>query len=564
MTKIQEKISAPRNSYFNQNLGQHDTVPSLYSLSFDSVNLRRYARTILLCVVLSFVLAYLFQELRGVSYSASSNLIVENYSLQITQTTPSIAPATVTGTDVANQVEILKSWNVAARAFELLYPSGERNDLPPPNWISRLKQLVTFKAEDLDPQQLKRMAIAEFQERITVRKIGDTFTIQIGARSDTPEGAAQMVTAIANAYLEDQGHIRAESADATQAWLRPTANHAGITSRIISTAVPPLHRDGPTFLMALVAFLAAGLGIGVAIVLLREHLFRRISTPADARYLARGEWLGSLAPMSVAPLLDSATTAPSGRSISREGVSRWPFVDPRSESSETFNRICVAAMLEGKGLKSIGIASFLAGEGKSTVALNFARMASLNSQRVLLLDASNNRDLSSKIAPSATAGLSQVLGGDLDLKDAVWKDPDTGFEFLPLLSDEKSFAVAWLWAIFSQKITLIAQDYDIVVLDLPPLAETASFVAASQTLDGLVFVIEKERLRISEAERMLSTFDQSHRFYRGVVLNDIRGDQNSGLAPVVLKRMRQAIQRRISFVNRYALKRSVSGKANSL
>lgn len=209
-------------------------------------------------------------------------------------------------------------------------------------------------------------------------------------------------------------------------------------------------------------------------------------------------------------------------------------------------------MIQGEGLKFVGITSFLAGEGKSTVALNFARIASLNSQRVLLLDASNNKDLSRKLAPSASAGLGQVLAGDLDLNDAVWKDPDTGFDFLPLLSDEKSFALAWLWATFSQKKPLIAQAYDIVVLDLPPLAETANFVAAAQTLDGLIFVMEKERLRMSVAERMLSTIDQGHKHYRGVVLNDIHGDQNHWLAPALFNRIIQTVQRRTSFINRTA------------
>lgn len=337
MTKIHEKVSAPRNAYCNQNLSQPDT-PSPYFLSFDPVSLHRYARTILLCVALSFVVACLFQALRGVSYSASSNLIVESYSLQITQTTPTIVPATVVGTDVANQVEILKSWNVAARAFDLLYPNAERDYLPSSSWISKLTQLLTFrKAEDFDPQLLKRVAIAEFQKRISVRRIGDTFTIQIVAKSDTPESAAQMVTAITNAYLEEQSLTRAESADATHAWLRQTANHAGITSRIISNAVPPLHSNGPTFLMVLVAFLTAGLGTGVAVTVLREHLFRRISTPGDARYFARGEWLGLLPQMPIVPPRGVSTMAPSGHFLSREGTRDWPFVDAQSKSSESLN-----------------------------------------------------------------------------------------------------------------------------------------------------------------------------------------------------------------------------------
>jgi Mrp family chromosome partitioning ATPase/capsular polysaccharide biosynthesis protein len=479
--------------------------------------LRRYSRTIVACVILFLVAGLLFYLSRKPSYSAATGLVLERRDLQLSQTSSTLIGGTITSADVDSQVEILKSWNVAARALQLAAPLSETDFVSTRPWIFRM----VGRTGDLTPEQRTQKAISELQKRVRIQRVGDTFTIRITAIFDTPSGAALIASAVTNAFLLDEARARTDAAEASSPWLRNSLSRTGITARVISDAVPPLAPDGPALPVIFVACLMAGIGTGLLIAVARNYLNRRISTPEEALSVMRSEWLGTFPTVHFKKgdtvSAELGRQSPQNRVIQKGVAENWA-INP--QFAKSLRGVCTAVARKGIELKSLGITSFAHEEGKSTLALSLAQAANSNGIRTLLVDAASNAGLSKKLTPLASAGLVEVLSGKTSLDEAVWVDDETGFHFLPLINQNR-YALALHWAKLADCLLTPSKDHDLVIFDLDDVTDTATFVAASEALDGLLFAVECERTGIASARRMLSVAGQAGSRYRGIILNKV-------------------------------------------
>ena len=95
---------------------------------------------------------------------------------------------------------------------------------------------------------------------------------------------------------------------------------------------------------------------------------------------------------------------------------------------------------EGAGKKVIGLTSSMPGEGKSSIAAAIAAGLAQSGKHVILVDGDvRNPSLSRMLAPDATVGFLDAINGNVPFSKAVWTDPSTGMEFLPMLSECRLF-----------------------------------------------------------------------------------------------------------------------------
>jgi succinoglycan biosynthesis transport protein ExoP len=141
----------------------------------------------------------------------------------------------------------------------------------------------------------------------------------------------------------------------------------------------------------------------------------------------------------------------------------------------------------------VGIVSCLPREGRSTVAINLARLAALDGNRGLLIDADlRNPELSRGIVPTATAGLLQSLEGSREVQTVIWNDQATPLQFLPAGTD-KNAAVATntlFSAGMGNTLQGLRQRYDLVIVDLPPILPVADVRAVARFFDAFLLVVE--------------------------------------------------------------------------
>jgi capsular exopolysaccharide synthesis family protein len=161
------------------------------------------------------------------------------------------------------------------------------------------------------------------------------------------------------------------------------------------------------------------------------------------------------------------------------------------------------------------------GEGKSTMAANYARVCSLSMKAVMLVDADMRQpNLHEVFGISRTPGLVDVCLDEIAVQEAIVAVP--GFGQLSVLPAGSSFARTADVASSPRMGSVIEElraNYGTVVLDSPPLLSAAD-AGAIATLPGVdvVLVVDKsaKRRTVLNAVRKLELIDAN---VLGVVLN---------------------------------------------
>ncbi|MFT4115674.1 polysaccharide biosynthesis tyrosine autokinase [Bradyrhizobium sp.] len=335
-------------------------------------------------------------------------------------------------------------------------------------------------------------------------------------------------------------------------------------ARVISAAAPPTQKSGPKPFLALGIATLIGVILSFGAAVLREAVDQVFRT---ARHI---ESLLQVTCLAVLPKLRSSAISPAtrdknglfaGRKGDSAGIDPRPsdvivmskrspgdaaaeavqvpperrmkfasnreflreVVDqPLSAFAEAFRSIKIAADIGSVNHRVIGVTSTLPGEGKSTVAANFAELIAHSGKRVILVDGDlRNPTLSRSLKPDAKAGLIEVIGGELSLKDVACYDEQTGLAFVPtrlkariahtneiLASDE-----------FKTLIDSLRATYDYVIIDLPPLAPVVDVRATTKVVDSYLYVVEWGKTRKSLVQQQLLSAPEIYELLLGVVLN---------------------------------------------
>ena len=180
-------------------------------------------------------------------------------------------------------------------------------------------------------------------------------------------------------------------------------------------------------------------------------------------------------------------------------------------TSEAYNllktNIAFSLPKKEKGGQIIGISSASPQEGKSYTSINLCYSLAVDGNKVLLLDSDLRRpSIGKSLKHSETPGLSNMLAGQAGVEAIV---PNMLHENLSVLfsgdvppnpsklirSDE-----------MSNLLDMLAQDYDYIVVDLPPVNSVSDAIGISKKLDGIIMVVKHAFTRkkdLSEAVRQL-------------------------------------------------------------
>ena len=268
--------------------------------------------------------------------------------------------------------------------------------------------------------------------------------------------------------------------------------------RIADTARPSLKPVFPnTRLNLFLAFLfSALLAIGAA--LLQDSLDTTLRSPEEASRFLGTDVIGTLPidrnsaelPKVVTPaeaaLLSAALNKSNGNGNHRKGY--YTSISSFEEAVRTIRNTILLSDFEQR-LSSIVVTSAAPSEGKTTITLHLAVANAARGKKTLLVDGDLRRpSLHAKFGLKPEQGLSNVLNGEL-----LWQDVVIPIEDRPNLSllpaGLGSHRAADL--IGPRLATLLdefAKNYDLVILDSPPLLGFAECLQMASAADGVLII----------------------------------------------------------------------------
>ena len=479
--------------------------------------LRRRAPVIVLCLVLVTVSAFFFSEHQIKKYTATASLVFNN--AQISQQ--------VAGLQAINTNEAKAQQTTNVKLLEL-GPTA-----------SQAAQQV---GGGLTEKQVK--------ESLEVSAQGESNVVNVAATWTSPSMAAVIANTYANQFVSDQlssNHqyfAKAQklvekqlSALSPQQRVSPQglalqdrAQSLAILSQIQSgnvqvaqAATIPTSPSSPKVTRNTVLGLVLGLLLGVGLAFLFERLDRRIREPRDLERIYRLPLLGVVPESSV---------------LSRHTDDAAAARDPLPEAeAETFRmlRAHLRYFNVDRDLHTLAIASAAPGDGKTTVARNLAEAAATMGSRVLLMETDLRRPTVSKqLALAANPGLAGVLIGALPLSEAV---QTIALQTSPGVSNapERSLDILIAGAVappnpgellesqaMRKLLAHLRSEYDLVVIDTPPLTVVSDAFPLLSQVDGVVIVGRVGRNRRDVAARLHEILKGVEAPLLGVVANGFR------------------------------------------
>jgi len=145
------------------------------------------------------------------------------------------------------------------------------------------------------------------------------------------------------------------------------------------------------------------------------------------------------------------------------------------------------------------ISSNRATEGKSFVALNLAKAYAEAGKKVLVMDMDLIcPDMHETLGLSNNKGMIDFLSRDIPLKSCIQKTETENLHFLSAGELKGQTSAPYSLGLDPEKLSELKKEYDLVVVDTPPLGEIPDASLCMQMGDINLFLVNREKSRIRE------------------------------------------------------------------
>jgi succinoglycan biosynthesis transport protein ExoP len=296
--------------------------------------------------------------------------------------------------------------------------------------------------------------------------------------------------------------------------------------RIADVARPPLSQVSPNKkLNVMLAFLFSTL-LAVGAALLHDTLDTTLRDPKEA-----SRFLGTdvIATMPIdrlsAEFQKSELGAAEGavaklvKSGNRKGY--YTATSEFEEAVRTLRNTILLSDFEGR-LRSIVITSAIPGEGKTTIAAHLAIANAYRGKRTLLVDGDLRRpSIHARFGLNPREGLSNVLTGELAWRDVILPVEDKPNLSLLPAGPGSHRAADLIGPRLSTLLDEFGKEYDLVILDSPPLLGFAECLQMASAADGVLIVSRAGSTRRKDVAEVVSVLSRLRANIVGVVLNQV-------------------------------------------
>ena len=343
----------------------------------------------------------------------------------------------------------------------------------------------------------------ELAQSITADSPLDTVLINIRATNEDPQVASDIANATADSLATEVTALE-----------KPANGPSPVQISTVRTASAPTEPASPNAKLNVALGLLVGLALGFGVAVLREVLDTRVRTQADVHQVT-----------------DASVIAEIGLD---EKAAKEPLIvqsDPHGMRAESFRRLRTNLQFldAGAELRTMVVASSMPGEGKTTTTINLAVTLADAGARVLLVDADLRRpSVAEYMGLEGRVGLTTVLIGRASIEEVVQPWGNGYLHVLPsgqIPPNPSELLGSRAMATFLERA---AEEYDIVLIDTPPLLPVTDAAILARLTGGAIVVVGASMLNRSQLAESLSSLETVGARVLGMVLNRVpakhRGD----------------------------------------
>ncbi len=194
---------------------------------------------------------------------------------------------------------------------------------------------------------------------------------------------------------------------------------------------------------------------------------------------------------------------------------------PRSAYTEQYRGLRTKILEAGERLQMRAIVVTSAGiaEGKTLTALNLAwLLAQTEGIRALIIDSDLRRPCATDyLGIEPCMGLSEVLGGQLRLEDAIVRLEPAGLHLLPGGRPRDDVAELLSGPSYARILSEVRRMFDYIIIDAPPLGIFTDANVLMSRADGGLLVVRAGKTRYSTVDKLLEQMPKERLL--GVILN---------------------------------------------
>lgn len=334
----------------------------------------------------------------------------------------------------------------------------------------------------------------QLADRLTATNQLDTTLISLTVRDTNAQRAADIVNALAVHFPKFVYDIE------TPAGQRISPVKLSVTTQ----AKAPKHPVSPRIPLNLGLGLFVGLMLGLGLAFLRDQLRTTINSAEEVERLTGG------VPLGIVPFDPSISKHPLVTSEQAMG---------RAEAFRALRTNLQFADVD-RPPRVIVITSPLPGEGKTTSAVNIALTMALTGARVILLEGDLRRPaIAAHLGLSNGAGLTNVLAGQHQLADVIITPERGTLSILTSGPTPPNPSELLGSQQMSDLINTLANSFDTVVIDAPPLLPVTDAAILTAASDGALLILRHGKTRREEATQAIQTLAAVSARLLGTVLN---------------------------------------------
>ncbi len=290
--------------------------------------------------------------------------------------------------------------------------------------------------------------------------------------------------------------------------------------RIIDNAVAQPKPIKPKKVIVVLLGLVLGTVVSIGLVLLRIFLRRGIESPEQLEEIG----VNVYASIPISETFTKRSTQAMGLR-KKEGVEYQSFLaveNPADLAIEAIRGLRTSlhfAMMEARN-NVLMISGASPNAGKTFISTNLAAVISKTGKKVLFIDTDMRKGYTHKLFNGSNDnGLSDYLSGKVEVSKVIKKESSAGFDYISRGIVPPNPAELLMHRRFNELLIWAGQNYDIVVLDTPPILAVTDAAIIGCYAGTTLLVARFEQNTVKEIEVSFKRFEQSGVHVKGCILN---------------------------------------------